>query len=155
AAKETAGGNAIDCPACEAPNPPGVARCQECGAALGPAPRPGEEPPPRPRVRRPAPDEDDDVDDPVATIIPYRNGRALAAYYFGVFALIPCAGLILGPLALTFGILGLRYVKAHPTAKGTGHAIARIELGSLSALLNWGVVIVGVIAIIVQAGSRR
>jgi hypothetical protein len=145
----------MHCPACEASNPPGVDRCQECGAALGPPPpaHPGEAPPRRPRVRQPEPDEDDDIDDPIATIIPYRNGRALAAYYLGVFALIPCAGLVLGPLALIFGILGLRYVKAHPSAKGTGHAIAGIVLGSLTALFNWGGVVALLVVVIVDVGA--
>jgi hypothetical protein len=72
------------------------------------------------------------------TIIPYRNPKALIAYYCGVFALIPCAGAALGPIALIFGILGLRYARAHPTAHGTGHAIAGIVLGVLTLLFNWG-----------------
>lgn len=86
----------------------------------------------RRKVRR-----DDDDDGGVSTIIPYKNGKALAAYYCGVFALIPCAGNILGPIALFLGIGGLRYVKAHPTAKGTGHAIAGIVLGILTILGYW------------------
>ena len=81
----------------------------------------------------------------VSTIIPYKNGRALVAYYLGVFSLIPCAGLLLGPAALILGILGMRYVKANPTAKGTGHAIAGIILGGLTTLGNWGVVIGGIV----------
>jgi predicted Zn finger-like uncharacterized protein len=80
----------------------------------------------------------DPATDAVSTIIPYKNGRALGAYYLGVFSLIPCAGLLLGPAALILGILGLRYVKAHPTAKGTGHAIAGIIMGGLTTLANWG-----------------
>jgi phage FluMu protein Com len=84
----------------------------------------------------------------VSTIIPYKNGRALAAYYLGVFSLIPCLGLLLGPAALVLGILGMRHVKANPTAKGTGHAIAGIVLGGLTTLANWG----GVLALIVMGG---
>jgi WD40 repeat protein len=117
--------------------------------------------PPQPRKARLTTDVDDDEDmateeldrprpiarniqrDPateaVSTIIPYKNGRALAAYYLGVFSLIPCVGLLLGPAGLILGILGLRYVKAHPTAKGTGHAIAGIIMGGLTTLGNWGV----------------
>lgn len=93
---------------------------------------------PRRRRRRRPPDA-------VETLIPYRNGRALAAYYCGVFAIIPCVGLILGPIALIFGILGLRFAKANPRAGGTGHAIAGIVLGSLTTLGNWGVVLLGII----------
>jgi hypothetical protein len=84
----------------------------------------------------------DPTEEAVSTIIPYKNPRALIAYYLGVFSLIPCAGLLLGPAAFILGILGLRYAKAHPTAKGTGHAIAGIVLGSLTTVGNWGIVIV-------------
>lgn len=78
----------------------------------------------------------DSAGDAVSAIIPYKNGRALTAYYLGVFSLIPCAGLLLGPAALILGILGLRYVQAHPTAKGTGHAVAGIVLGGLTTIGN-------------------
>ncbi len=87
----------------------------------------------------------------VSTIIPYKNGLALAAYYCGVFSLIPCAGLLLGPAALILGILGMRYVKAHPTAKGTGHAIAGIIMGSLTTLGNYGCII----ALMVMAAMTK
>src|SRR5262249_31152071 len=97
--------------------------------------------PRRPRPRRRYDDEDDDqIDEPVSTIIPYRNGYALAAYYCGVFGLIPLAGNGLAPLALVLGVLGLRYVRNHPTAKGTAHAIVGIVLGVLETLFYWGVV---------------
>jgi predicted Zn finger-like uncharacterized protein len=92
----------------------------------------------------------DPTEEAVSTIIPYKNGRALIAYYLGIFSLIPCAGLLLGPAALLLGILGLRYVNANPTAKGTGHAIAGIVLGGLTTLGNWGLGIVLAIAAIVS-----
>jgi phage FluMu protein Com len=85
------------------------------------------------------------TDDAVSTIIPYKNGRALIAYYLGVFSFIPCVGLLLGPAALVLGILGLRYVKANPTAKGTGHAIAGVVMGTLTTLGNWGLVILSAV----------
>lgn len=83
----------------------------------------------------------DPTGDAVSTIIPYKNGRALLAYYLGVFSFIPCVGLLLGPAALILGILGWRYVKANPTAKGTGHALAGIIMGTLTTLGYWGLVI--------------
>jgi len=85
----------------------------------------------RPR-RRPVGGESDE---PMATIIPYKNAKALIAYYLGVFGLIPCVGSLLGPAALVLGILGLRHVQAYPTAKGTGHAITGIVLGSIEILI--------------------
>jgi hypothetical protein len=87
-------------------------------------------------------------DDSVATLIPYRNPKALISYYCGVFGLIPFVGLILGPIALIFGILGMRYAKQHPTAKGTGHAITGIVLGTLVILGHLscvGLMVVGLI----------
>ena len=67
----------------------------------------------------------------ISVIIPYRNGLALGAYYTGVFALIPCAGLLLGPAAIVLGILGLRHAATHANAKGRVHAWVGIILGSL------------------------
>lgn len=108
---------------------------------------PPERPEPRPRARARRRDDDDrfrQPDDPVSTMIPYKNPQALIAYYCGVFGLIPCLGAILGPVAIILGILGLRYVKTHPTAKGTGHAITGIVLGSIDLLYHL-VVVCGVL----------
>jgi hypothetical protein len=95
-------------------------------------------PKPRPRPR----DDEDDYDDPgrfrqkdaVESLIPYKNPQGLMAYYAGVFALIPCVGLILGPAAFILGILGIRYANKYPTAGGKGHAIAGVVLGTLVVL---------------------
>lgn len=91
------------------------------------------------RIRRDI--ERDPTTETVATIIPFRNARALIAYYCAVFSVIPCAGLVLGPIAFLLGILGMRYVRTHPSAHGTGHALVGIILGGLTALANWGIVI--------------
>ena len=105
----------------------------------------------RPRRRRR--DEDDEYDDDddrprrrrrdedgdgTGGLIPYKNGKALAAYYCGIFALIPCAGALLGPLAVIFGFLGLGHAKRFPESKGQAHAYVGIILGGLAALLNIG-----------------
>src|SRR5262249_51780775 len=79
-------------------------------------------------------------DESVATLIPYRNPKALIAYYCGVFSLIPGGGALLGPLALILGCLGIAYVHKYPTAKGTGHAITAIILGLLTSLAHCGCV---------------
>jgi hypothetical protein len=117
---------------------------------------------PRDRQERDRDDRDDDdyedrprrrrrsrESDPIESLIPYNNGMALAAYYCGVFSLIPCAGAVLGPLAIVFGILGLRKVSANPEARGTGHAITGIVLGSLVALGHL------IVLIIFVASSQR
>lgn len=74
--------------------------------------------------------------DPVSSLIPYHNPKSLVAYYCGVFGLIPCAGLVLAPLALTFGIMALGHLRRYPDAGGGGHAITGIVLGSLSGLAH-------------------
>jgi hypothetical protein len=100
----------------------------------------------RPRRERRWRDEEDDPDrfrqrDAIETLIPYRNALALVSYYLGVFALIPCAGLVLGPGALVLGIMGLSYRKKNPTAGGTAHAIVGIVLGSLVLLAHLALVV--------------
>jgi hypothetical protein len=107
----------------------------------------------RKNVRRgrpaPPPDDEEEYDDPqrfrqkdaVETLIPYKNPMGLMAYYAGVFALIPCVGLVLGPAAFILGILGIRYANKYPTAGGKGHAIAGIVLGALVVLGHFGVIL--------------
>jgi hypothetical protein len=101
----------------------------------------------RPRRRRRDDDDDDlsrrirDEGDATGGLIPYKNPKALISYYCGVFSLIPCLGLILGPIALVLGLLGLSYKKQHPTAGGTAHAVVGIVLGSLVLLGHLGVIV--------------
>ena len=106
---------------------------------------PPEEKPKNVRRGRPAPPPEEDEEDyegpdrfrqkdAVETLIPYKNPMGLMAYYAGVFALIPCVGLVLGPAAFILGILGIRYANQYPTAGGKGHAIAGIVLGTLVVL---------------------
>jgi len=66
-------------------------------------------------------------------MIPYKNAQALAAYYCGVFSLIPVLGLPLGIVAFVLGILGLGYARMHPEARGQAHAWVGIIVGGLSA----------------------
>jgi hypothetical protein len=70
------------------------------------------------------------------TLIPYRNGMALAAYYCGVFALIPLLGAVLGWVAFGLGVAGLRAAKKNPVMGGKVHAWVGIVLGALCALGN-------------------
>jgi hypothetical protein len=123
-----------------------------------PEERPDKVRPTRPRPRPRPEDEDEDYDDPerfrqkdaVETLIPYKNPMGLMAYYAGVFALIPCVGLVLGPAAFILGILGLRYGNKYPTAGGKGHAIAGIVLGALVVLGHIGVILFFVVMGIVN-----
>lgn len=96
----------------------------------------------RPRRRRRREEEGDAT----GGLIPYKNGKALAAYYTAVFSLIPCLGAILGPIAVVLGVMGLNYAKQHPRASGRAHAIVGIVLGGLTAIGNIGAVIAMAVA---------
>src|SRR4051812_9473012 len=74
-------------------------------------------------------------------IIPARNPQALTAYYLGIFGLIPCVGLILGPAAIVLGVLGLKARKRDPNLPGAAHAITGIVIGTIDTLLYWGLVL--------------
>jgi hypothetical protein len=82
-------------------------------------------------------------------IIPAKNPMALASYYTGVFSLIPCVGLVLGPAALVLGIMGLKARARDPNLPGQTHAIVGIVLGSIATLLYGGLVILMLIGMLV------
>ncbi len=77
-------------------------------------------------------------------IIPYKNIRALTAYYLGVFSAIPVLGLPLGLAAFALGILGLRFQRKNPAAGGVVHAWIGILAGGLFSLFYLGLIIWGV-----------
>jgi hypothetical protein len=103
----------------------------------------------RPARRRRDDDDVDDYDDVpadrrrpprkggdgMAKVIPFRNGPALAAYYCGVFGLIPGVGFLLGIIAFILGIIGFVKARKNPNAHGTGHAIAGIILGPIDLVI--------------------
>jgi len=64
-------------------------------------------------------------------MIPYKNIRALAAYYFAIFSIIPILGMPLGLTGFVLGVLGLRYRTKNPAAGGQIHAWIGIVLGGL------------------------
>lgn len=68
----------------------------------------------------------------ISSLIPYKNGAALAAYYIGVVALIPFLGLLAAPFAIGFGIVGIRAYQRDPRRKGIVHAWTGIALGVVS-----------------------
>src|SRR5262245_58726550 len=81
---------------------------------------------PRPRRRR-----DEEEGDVTGGVIPYTNAKALMSYYCGVFSLIPCVGIVLGPIAILLGMLGFSYANKHPKASGKAHAIVGMILGTI------------------------
>lgn len=74
-------------------------------------------------------------------IIPYKNVRALTAYYLGVFSAIPVLGLPLGLAAFTLGILALRFRRKNPAAGGAVHAWIGILAGGFFSLVYLALII--------------
>ena len=91
------------------------------------------------------------ADNPMSQVVPYKNPKALIAYYLGIFSLIPCFGLLLGAAAFILGILGLKAAKEHPEAHGKVHAWVGIILGGLCAAGN----LIGLALVIVGASSKH
>jgi|LakMenEpi03Aug12_release.lakeMendotaPanAssembly.Ray.scaffolds.fasta_scaffold686237_2 hypothetical protein len=106
----------------------------------------------RPGQRRRRRDEDEEDDqeeegDATGGVIPYKNPKALLAYYFGIFSfLVPIAG---GVLAIVLGVMGLKHARQHPKARGQAHASIGIGCGLITALA-WSalaaMVVIGVLA---------
>jgi hypothetical protein len=60
--------------------------------------------------------------DSTGGIIPYKNPKALIAYYCGIFSLMPCLGIGPGIAGVVLGIMGLKHRALHPETKGSVHA---------------------------------
>ncbi|HEV8058806.1 MAG TPA: hypothetical protein VGP68_02980 [Gemmataceae bacterium] len=145
------------CPSCRADNLPEATSCHECGDALAQAADPV-----KTKIIYPiaqAQDDEDNVmdvlsaakpngstldkdgdpsegDGGISTLIPYRNPKALAAYYLGFFSLICVVGVAPAPFAIVLGIMGVLTARANPEAKGTVHAWIGIVFGVLSLVGN-------------------
>jgi hypothetical protein len=133
------------CPKCGASNCATDASCLSCGAPLT-APLPPRVPPPPPPIAPPA-----SAGSGLEAIIPTRNPHALAAYYLGLFSLIPILGLPMGIAALVLGIKGARFARAYPGVHGTTHAWVGIICGGFWALVNVFIVIATIAAVISNA----
>ncbi|HEY1085745.1 MAG TPA: hypothetical protein VGE34_03415 [Candidatus Saccharimonadales bacterium] len=62
-------------------------------------------------------------------LLPTKNTPALLSYYFGVFGLIPFAGIFFAITAIVLGVLGLNKYSSNPTPGAKPHAIAGLALG--------------------------
>jgi predicted RNA-binding Zn-ribbon protein involved in translation (DUF1610 family) len=113
-APATRSASVIYCVACGMKNSENNFRCVQCGAILHASPTPA--------VR---------VEDPLLALVPYKNAAAVWAYYLGVFALIPCFGILLAIAAIIAGVMGLGNATKHPEAKGKVHAWVGIILGMM------------------------
>ncbi|MGH7200611.1 MAG: DUF4190 domain-containing protein [Planctomycetaceae bacterium] len=103
---------------------------------------PHNQPPPSPQPPYPYPPPNYQQGDATGGLIPYKNGAALAAYYLGIFSLIPVVGILLGIPAVILGIVGLKRARENPHVKGGVHAWVGIVMGSLMTLLWLAVAVV-------------
>lgn len=110
------------CPKCGSQNDDNNYRCTNCKQLLHPVQ------PARPSVTV-------QTDATLGGLIPYKNARALIAYYLGIFSLIPFFGIFMGIAALILGIQGLRFADKHPEAKGKIHAWVGMIAGGFFALV--------------------
>jgi hypothetical protein len=86
--------------------------------------------------------------DATGGVIPYKNPKALIAYYLGILSGLPLIGLPIGIAAFVLGIMGLRDRKRNPAIKGSLHAGIGIGCGGVFALF-WLVCIVGITMVLV------
>lgn len=77
-----------------------------------------------------------DANEVFGDFTPRRNPAALYSYRCSLYGLAPIAALVLGPIAIGLGMLGLSRHKRDPGIKGRNFAAAGIILGSLSLATN-------------------
>jgi hypothetical protein len=94
-------------------------------------------------------DDDDGESDTTGGLIPYKNPKALMAYYVGIFGFfLPLIG---GIIAIVLGFQGLKYAKLKPKARGQAHAIIGI-LGGIFAVCFW--LLIGFVVIVNLLNKR-
>lgn len=125
------------CQSCQKAVPDGTAVCPYCQAQLN-ASHPFSSPTQVPQAnfaKQPA--NNPNQGDATGGVIPYKNPKALIAYYLGIGSGLPMIGLPIGIAAFILGVLGLRDRKQNPVIKGSVHAWIGIGCGGLFTLL-WG-----------------
>jgi len=71
-------------------------------------------------------------------LIPYKNPKALIAYYLGIGSLLIFP---LGFVSIVLGFMGLADRKRNPVIKGSVHAWIGIILGGLSILCGSAIIV--------------
>ena len=92
--------------------------------------------------------------DATGGIIPYKNPKALIAYYLGIFSGLPIIGLPLGIAAFILGIMGLRDRKRNPAIKGSIHAGIGIGCGLLFTLVWGSIVLLMIVGFFLRSSMR-
>ncbi len=96
-----------------------------------------------------------DDGDTTGGLIPYKNPKALIAYYLGILSGLPIIGLPIGIAAFVLGVLGLRDRKRNPIIKGSIHAGIGIGCGFVFTLLWSAVIVLIIVGIATSAASKR
>jgi hypothetical protein len=102
--------------------------------------------PPYNDVRQTSREEEGDA---TGGVIPYKNPKALIAYYLGILSGLPLIGLPLGIVAFVLGIMGLKDRAKNPVIKGSVHAWIGIGCGGIFALF-WGLVGLSIIIALIS-----
>ena len=87
--------------------------------------------PPRHRSEVEKPDNDSNA---LSHIIPTKNAPAIAAWYLGVFGIIPGLGLPLAVAAIVMGIMGIS--RASKAKVGLWHSILGLSLGVMALVIT-------------------
>lgn len=144
----------MNCPHCNKPIDPDWLTCSHCQAELIIEVK-VESPnnpysAPRSSLQHPPSAIANSEGDATGGVIPYKNPKALIAYYLGIASGVPLIGFPAGIAAFVLGIQGLRARKQNPAIKGSAHAWIGIGCGGIFALC-WGLVMAAM-AIAVIAG---
>lgn len=137
----------MKCFACRAEIQDDLKLCPKCGE--DPRPNPYD----APTVGQTRPIGNPNEGDATGGIIPYKNPKALIAYYLGIFSGFPVIGFFLAIPALVLGIMGLRDRNRNPAIKGSIHAGIGIGCGAIFTLV-WGAAIIAIIIGLVTGGPR-
>jgi hypothetical protein len=86
--------------------------------------------------------------DATGGVIPYKNPKALIAYYFGILSGLPVIGLPFGIAAFVLGVMGLRARQRNPIIKGSIHAGIGIGCGAFFTLLWTAAIVITVVALL-------
>jgi hypothetical protein len=62
---------------------------------------------------------------------PRTSGLAITAFVLSLVAIIPCLGLLLAPIGVILGLVGVVTVAGSPARKGAGLAVAAIVIGAI------------------------
>lgn len=141
----------MNCPECKNAVQPGTKICQSCQNDLSVltaevVETPNRENPYASRVelQQATMGRQESEGDATGGVIPYKNPKALIAYYLGIVSGLPLIGFPFGVAAFVLGVMGLRARKANPAIKGSVHAWIGIGCGGLFMLL-WGLVALAMI----------